>query len=89
MLLVVADAYSDSVDLAARRDWFRCVEYVQAIASHEKSGVVLLLPQKRELKVSSAPGDYSRIRILDAEGVLHGVMECATDGRVRWIQPDP
>jgi hypothetical protein len=87
MLLVVADRYDDGLDLSARRDRFTCSDFSYKIAADEKSGTVLLLPDRRTLTVSEVAVDYARIRVFDEKGSLQGAMTCAPEGRVTWSRP--
>lgn len=84
MLLIVADDHEEGLELSVRRDRFNCAEFSYAVAPDERSGTVLLLPDKRALRVSSTRDDYERVRIFDKEGILVGTMICAQDGRVTW-----
>ncbi len=84
MLLIVADDHDEGLELSVRRDRFKCAEFSYTVAPDERSGIVLLLPDKRALRVSSTSDDYERVRIFDNAGILVGTMICAQDGRVTW-----
>ncbi len=88
MLVIVADAYDDSLELSARRDRFTCTDFSYSIALHGMSGAVVLLPEGRSLVVSQAPAGYERIRIIDSAGAPVGSMSLNADGRVIWSTPD-
>jgi hypothetical protein len=84
MLVVVADGYDDPWGLSARRDRFACADFQYTIALNEKSGIVVLLPQKRALIVSGPAIGYVRIRVIDNAGLLVGSMSCSDEGHVSW-----
>jgi hypothetical protein len=84
MLVIIADAYDDPSELAARRDRFTSLEFSYSVATDERSGIVLLLPEGRPLKVGGALEDYVRIRVFNGVGLGLGSMVCSGDGRVTW-----
>jgi hypothetical protein len=84
MLVVVADGYDDPLELSARRDRFTCAEFYYSIALNEKSGIVVLQPEKRALIVSGPTIGYVRIRVFDSSGILVGSMSCNDEGHVTW-----
>jgi len=84
MLMIVADYRDDPSELAARRDRFTATEFSSTIASGERSGSVLLMPERRSLTVSSSPADYERIRIFNEQGQLIGALTCSATGLVSW-----
>jgi hypothetical protein len=88
MLVVVADAYDDALDLSARRDRFTCADFSYQIALNGMSGIVVLLPERRTLVVSNAPVGYVQIRVIDGEGTPVGSMTLNAEGRVIWSTPD-
>ena len=85
MLVVVADGYDDPLELSARRDRFTCTDFYYSIAHNEKSGIVVLLPERRALIVSGPAVGYVRIRVIDSSGLLVGSMSCSGDGHVTWV----
>jgi hypothetical protein len=87
MLVVVADAYHDSLELSAQRDRFTCADFSYSIAPNGMSGIVMLLPEGRTLIVSATLG-YERIRVIDSEGTPIGTLSLNADGRVIWSTPD-
>jgi hypothetical protein len=87
MLEVVADAYQDSLELSVRRDRFTCADFSYYIALNGKSGIVMLLPEKRTLVVSASAG-YERIRVIDSQGTPIGTLSLSADGHVIWSTPD-
>ena len=87
MLMIIADRHDDPYELSGRRDRFPPAEYSSMIALGERSGTVLLMPERRTLTVSCSPGDYQRIRIFNAKGTLLGTMACSTVGLVSWSAP--
>ena len=84
MLVIIADAYDDPQELAARRDRFTSLGFSYSTAADECSGIVLLLPEERPLKVSADSMDYVRIRVFNGGGLALGTMVCGRDGRVTW-----
>ena len=87
MLVIVADGYEDALELGARRDRFTCSEFSYSIAPDERSGVLLLLPERRAVIVSSNPADYTRAWVFTPKAALVGIMTCELSGRVRWLNP--
>jgi hypothetical protein len=88
MLVVVADAYDDALDLSVRRERFTCEEFSYQIAHSGMSGVVTLLPERRTLVVSNASVGYVQVRVIDSEGTPLGSMTLNVEGRVIWSTPD-
>ena len=88
MLVVVADAFDDALDLAARRDRFTCTDFSYQIAPNGMSGIVVLLPERRTLMVSNAAVGYVQIRVIDSDGTPLGAMTLNTEGHVIWSTPD-
>jgi len=86
-MMVVADCHDDPFALSVRRDRFTSVAFTHAIASHQRSGMVLLLPEERTLAVSLAPEDYERVRVFSDNGKLIGMMVCSPEGLVCWVTP--
>ena len=84
LLVIVADGYDDPLALSRCADRFICEDFSYSIAHNGKSGVVVMLPEGRELTVSGSLVDYVRIRVIDTEGRLLGAMTCSDDGNVRW-----
>ncbi|HUN74939.1 MAG TPA: hypothetical protein VMU40_10525 [Steroidobacteraceae bacterium] len=87
MLTIIADYHDDPFELVGRRDRFMAPEFSSMIASDERSGSVLLIPERRTLTVSSSARDYERIRIFNQKGNLLGTMTCSTRGVVSWVEP--
>jgi hypothetical protein len=88
MLVVVADGYDNPLEPSARRDRFTCTDFYFSIADNEKSGIVVLLPERRALIVSGPSVGYVRIRVMDGAGLLVGAMSCGGNGHVAWT-PGP
>ena len=88
MLEIVADAFDDALDLSVRRDRFICEDFSYQIAPNGMSGIVVLLPERRTLIVSSAPVGYVQIRVIDSEGTPLGLMTINAEDRVVWSAPD-
>jgi hypothetical protein len=84
MLEVVADGYDDPSELSARCDRFTCTDFHYSIALNEKSGIVVLVPEKRALIVSGPAIGYLRVRVFDSSGLLLGAMSCSKAGHVTW-----
>lgn len=88
MLEVVAEAFDGALDLAVRRERYTCEEFSYEIAASGMAGIVMLLPQRRTLVVSSASVGYVQVRVTDGDGTPRGVMTLNTEGRVTWSEPD-
>jgi hypothetical protein len=88
MLVVMADAYDDALDLSVRRDRFTCADFSYDIALNGMSGSVVLLPEGRTLIVSDASVGYVQIRVIDSEGTPLGSMTLNAEGHVIWSTPD-
>jgi hypothetical protein len=80
----VADGYDDPLALSRRSDRFICEDFSYSIARNGDSGIVVMFPEGRALKVSGPALGYIRIRVIDSEGKLLGAMTCSDEGRVSW-----
>jgi hypothetical protein len=86
MLTIIADYHDDPFELSGRRDRFTAAEFSVTIGSGERSGSIVLIPERRTLTVSGSPPDYERIRIFNAKGYLLGTMACTATGLVSWSE---
>jgi hypothetical protein len=87
MLTMIADYHDDPFELAGRRDRFSAAEFSSTIGRDERSGTIVLMPERRTLTVSGSPKDYERIRIFNEKGHPLGTMAASTTGAVSWVEP--
>jgi hypothetical protein len=87
MLMIIADYHDDPYELSGRRERFTAAEFAFTIELGKRSGSVLLIPEKRSLRVSSSSKDFERIRVFNENGNLLGTMACSPTGTVSWVAP--